>query len=386
MVPLSRCWEPGRADGPHPTLRGAPAGVNPRYLGSPGSDAAHTCRVWLDRASAARRDIAAMAATGLGVGDLHAAALQVVGRYVGTELTCWATIDPETLGITAMRSGEARIAPEYEPRLAEAEYAPGEPHTFAALVTRGQPVGRLSDLPDRERARSARVANVWRPLGLDRELRVPFVVDGRCWGAAGMVRSGCDFSDREIEFLLAVAPVVASATRLAVRTETLRRPSGGRPAIVVVGPRGEARAVTAAALEWRERLEELVPGWFDLMVRTMSLEARTAAAPCRRLGTAGGRWAVLEASPLIGGDDVAVTIDAATGDRLTGLLMLAYGLTARERDVCREVMAGYPTADIAAHLVISAHTVQDHLKAVFAKLAIHSRGELVAALRPELPA
>ncbi|WP_418607787.1 helix-turn-helix domain-containing protein [Georgenia sp. SUBG003] len=71
-----------------------------------------------------------------------------------------------------------------------------------------------------------------------------------------------------------------------------------------------------------------------------------------------------------------------TGETLIGLLLVAYGLTERERDICREVMAGYSTADIAARLFISALTVQDHLKSVFAKVGVRSRGELVAHLRP----
>lgn len=45
-------------------------------------------------------------------------------------------------------------------------------------------------------------------------------------------------------------------------------------------------------------------------------------------------------------------------------------------------MAGHSTADIAAHLFISVNTVQDHLRSIFAKVAVRSRGELVARLRP----
>jgi hypothetical protein len=146
--------------------------------------------VWEERAHRARRDIAALAAAGLSVSELHAAAIRVIGDEVSADLTCWAAIDPETLVISTMVSGETRIPPEYEPRLAEAEYSADEPHTFAVLALRKEPVAKLSDLPDRERDRSARLNNVWRPLGLNRELRVLFLADGACWGAAGMGAGG----------------------------------------------------------------------------------------------------------------------------------------------------------------------------------------------------
>jgi DNA-binding CsgD family transcriptional regulator len=64
------------------------------------------------------------------------------------------------------------------------------------------------------------------------------------------------------------------------------------------------------------------------------------------------------------------------------LLFAAYGLTAREREVSAEVIAGHSTSDIAGRLFISSNTVQDHLKSVFVKVGVRSRGELVARLRP----
>jgi DNA-binding CsgD family transcriptional regulator len=342
--------------------------------------------VWEERAYRARRDIAALAAEGLGVSNLHAAAIDLVEAKVGTDLTCWATIDPETLVISTMTSGDARIPPEYEPRLAQAEYSGAEPHTFATLAQRNQPMARLSDLPDRDRNRSSRLNNVWRPLGLDQELRVMFLIDGACWGGAGMVRGGRDFTDREVDFLAAVAPAIASATRLVVRSEASGSMTVGHPAIVVIGPRGELRALTPAGQEWRERLDQIAPGRFALMMQVMALGARTATSGSfrTRLRDADGQWASLEASPLIGGDEdqIAVTIEPARGDQLISLLFAAYGLTAREREVCGEVMAGHSTSDIAARLFISSNTVQDHLKSVFGKVGVRSRGELVARLRP----
>ena len=328
-----------------------------------------------------------MAASGVGVRELHSASIRVIARDVGSDLACWATLDPETLVVSMMTSGDTTIPAQYEPLLAQAEYSGDEPHTFADLARRGERSARLSDLPRPERDHSARLRSVWQPLGVPYELRVIFQAGGACWGAAGMVRSGSDFSDRETDFLTSVAPAIAAATRLAVRSEARVPAADSRAAIVVVGAGGDLRAITPAAREWQDRFDELAPGRFLTMIRIVVSGAASAASGSfrARVRDPDGGWAVLDASPLIGGDEelTAVAIEPATADQLLGLLLTAYGLTARERDICREVMGGHPTAEIADRLLITANTVQDHLKSMFAKVGVRSRGELVARLRPD---
>ncbi|MFD1152381.1 helix-turn-helix transcriptional regulator, partial [Saccharothrix hoggarensis] len=172
--------------------------------------------MWEGRALAARRDVAALATAGLGLAELHRAAIDVVGRVVPADLVCWASLDPDTAVISSMTSGATRIPPRYEPLLATFEYGGAEPHTFAELARRPGSVARLSDAPGRDAARCGRLNEVWRPLGLRHELRAVFRADGTCWGAAGMVRRG-EFTDRESEFVASVAPAIATATRLAAR-------------------------------------------------------------------------------------------------------------------------------------------------------------------------
>lgn len=61
-------------------------------------------------------------------------------------------------------------------------------------------------------------------------------------------------------------------------------------------------------------------------------------------------------------------------------MLAAYGLSRREAEVATLVLRGTSTREIADALHISGHTVQDHLKAVFDKIGVRSRRDLVGRL------
>lgn len=343
--------------------------------------------MWEERAERARRDIATLAMDGLDLAALYTAALVLVRKAVPFDQACWAGVDPETMVMNAVTNWRPwPVTDEYAARFAQSEYQGTEPNTFAQLMLRPHPVARISDAPRSEVAGSIRINELLRPLGLVHELRGAFRMDQSCWGVGSLFREGAgDFSDREVEFLAAVTAALAAATRIAARSHhrLWHQPDG--PVIVLAGERGELRAATPAAAVWLQSLEEAAPGQFSMVLYALVAQARAAAG-----GTARARmrdvdsgWVILQASRLIAGDDpqqMVVTVEPATTRQLLALLLSAYGLTPREQEVCLELMAGSAGADIAKHLFISPHTVHDHLKSIFDKVGVNSRGELVARL------
>jgi DNA-binding CsgD family transcriptional regulator len=87
------------------------------------------------------------------------------------------------------------------------------------------------------------------------------------------------------------------------------------------------------------------------------------------------RWIRIEAARLEGQADaqVAVTLRAATAAETFDLLCRAYALSRREREVVSALLAGLDTRAVSRRLLISAHTVNDHLKSVFRKTGVHGR-------------
>jgi len=108
----------------------------------------------------------------------------------------------------------------------------------------------------------------------------------------------------------------------------------------------------------------------------------TASMARARARTRSGRWLVVRGSVLGEGANArtAVVIEPAGSPEIAPLIADAYGLTDRERALTELVARGHPTSEIADRLHLSPYTVQDHLKAIFDKVDVGRRGELVARL------
>jgi len=108
----------------------------------------------------------------------------------------------------------------------------------------------------------------------------------------------------------------------------------------------------------------------------LAAEAYAAAADAYR---AGGL-----ARPSAAADRRAAELAAACGDvRTPGLALraLTERLTRREQEVAALAAAGAPSREIAARLVLSVRTVDNHLQSAYGKLGVTSRDELAAVLR-----
>jgi DNA-binding NarL/FixJ family response regulator len=112
---------------------------------------------------------------------------------------------------------------------------------------------------------------------------------------------------------------------------------------------------------------------------TLARTRRSAAGAHALVRAVDGRWVKIEAAPLEGAGDeqIAVTMRSATTIESFDIVCRAYALSPRQRHVVKALVAGLDTRAITERLFISPHTVQDHLKAVFQKVGVRSRRELL---------
>jgi DNA-binding CsgD family transcriptional regulator len=176
---------------------------------------------------------------------------------------------------------------------------------------------------------------------------------------------------------------------------------GGRdvPGVLTLDNQGSVVQHTPAAEHWLRDLEDLGPGWREReglprALRTVVLSLRRALSPERdwdeervptlRARARSGRWLTLygslsEATPERPVETVII-IEPTKPEELLPFSMSAYGLSPREEELAKLVVRGLSTSRISQTLFISEHTVQNHLRSIFEKVGVRSRGELVKQL------
>ncbi|WP_405799730.1 response regulator transcription factor [Streptomyces sp. NBC_01506] len=335
--------------------------------------------------------------------DLFSRTSAGLRRLVPFDSAVWAATDPETGLVTApmlvenLGSGEG-CAAYWESELLEENVLP-----FRDLARAAVPVAGLraatGDLP----TRSARFRRLLGGQGVDDELRAVLRVGERPWAVVSLfrMRGGAPFGPAETTLLAGLSGPLAARVRRFARPSTAQGTTDApAPGLVLFDPTGEPTSINDEARQHLARLPQgpSIPSRLGLRlpiwVVTTALQARAIAGDRERAGgartrirTVDGHWLTCRASCLSGPGGqpgpVALVIEpAAAADRAV-LVAEAYGLTPRELEITQLITRGLPTTGIAETLFISPHTVRDHVKAVFAKAEVSSRGELVARLLAE---
>jgi DNA-binding CsgD family transcriptional regulator len=345
-----------------------------------------------------KSEIAVLGTRGLSREEYFAELAPRLRRVVGNDASCWHTLDPQTRLLTSDEPRELVAAGIYAPDtvaaagevLVRSEYLSDDPNTFAELAGRRVPVGILAQATQGKPEQSARYRDLLEPSGIPHELRAAFVRRGRVWGAVHIARreSSGAFSQRDADALAQLVPVIAEGIRGSLRFDAARRVAGVEaPGLVIVDTGGEVELVTPPALPMLTAIGApgLAPDEGELPSAVIALAAfvrdQGAAAEGGNVVTVPGRdgLVTLHASkPDPAEERVAIVIESARGPRAATVRLEAHGATAREREVATLMARGLTNPEIATTLVISPHTVGDHVKSLFEKLGVATRQELVA--------
>jgi DNA-binding CsgD family transcriptional regulator len=335
--------------------------------------------------------IAALAGQPTDLVSLWHSATEVIAKFVPHYMTpCWYTVDPASLLITShVQEGLTEFPAEW----LAGEYYNEDVNQINDVLRSTSGLSTLHEAAGGDPTGTRR----WQRnmiMGGDQELLIRLrSKSGPVWGVLGLYREPDRplFDESEKSFLQAAATHLADGARRALLLGEATDPEDlDAPGLLIITERWEIETATPGVSRW---MTDLPDGDWDAgqipsavlavagqALRTGDGRNRAGEVAVARVLSRRGIWMVLHGAALTTGVSrrVAVIIEPAHPARIYPLLMSAYGLTAREQDITRLILQGRSTSEIAQELVVSVHTVQEHLKSIFDKTAVHSRRELVA--------
>jgi DNA-binding CsgD family transcriptional regulator len=219
-----------------------------------------------------------------------------------------------------------------------------------------------------------------------------------CWGFLDLWRSStrAPFNRSEADFLAELAVPITSALRRSQAnsfvTSDHSRPRGGvGPVVLLLSGDLEVLKQTPQTEGYLRLLiptaDDRTPipaSAYNVAAQLLAVEADVDRnAPSARVHLSDGMWVTLRAARIGAPDadddrDIAVTIEQTSPLERMAFFAKAFGLSARENELLVHLAAGSDTRELGAKLFLSEHTVQDHLKSIFAKTGSHSRRTLVS--------
>ncbi len=263
---------------------------------------------------------------------------------------------------------------------------------FTDIAQSGRPVADLHDATGGRPDRSPRWREYGTATGFRSELRMTFTLGGATWGIGQFDRLGDAprFSEAEKTWLERVVPLIARGLQHALLAQPAAAPPDRGPGLVLLDETGSVVSATPEAAAWLGEVDGGITvasgADFDMPHEAHAYAAQMRAiadsapprTPRARVRTRTGVWLLMHGSMLAGTDQLALIVEPAKAADVAPLIVEAYGFSQRELQVTRLIASGLGTSQIAAKLFLSPHTVRDHVKAVFEKVGVSSRGELVA--------
>lgn len=346
-----------------------------------------------------RSDIEVLSRAGLGVDDFLNESLAALGRVLPNVAACIGTHDPLTDMLTSGRKfGDLARRNAEDPLFAILEYGGEETTAFSDIARSETPAVAMRAAGLGAPGASVRMDRLIRPLfGYGDELRLAFRDDAGLWGGIALFRGPDDpaYDAEEVAWAAGLSGAFARGVRIGILAQLTSRSlldtTADGPAVVVIDGADEVVRMSVGA---QQRLIQLgaaadstdpIGTVYALVTAARRLRGSPdERLPRARVRTRSGVWLILHASPLTARDgardEVVVTIEEARPSEIVDLVVAAFALTPRERDVTALVLRGAETKEIAAALHVSTYTVQDHLKAVFDKVGVRSRRELVTRI------
>ena len=355
----------------------------------------------------ARERIAALGAAGLEDRDLRRQVLAVLREVIDFSAYVWLLTDPVT-AVGAAPLAEVPCITEL-PALIKAKYATPV-NRWTALQRQASPAGLLNDAVGGDLSRS----RVWREL-LSR-YRVGDVASAvfadqyGCWGFLDLWRDDArePFDSTDAEFIVnLVAPLTSALRHCQARTfvepATPHRYEAG-PVVLTLDDDLRITSRTAASQAWLNVLLPPEPDERAIPASVYNVAAQLLAAEngiddhpaSARTHLAGGFWLTVRAARLSSdekpgaladrGAPLVVTIEEASAAERLDLFSRSFGLTAREHELLGLLATGSDTRAMARQMSLSEHTIQDHLKSIFAKTGGRDRVTVLSralGTRPE---
>ncbi len=265
---------------------------------------------------------------------------------------------------------------------------------WTVLQRQKSPAGTLSDAAGGELDRSLMWREVLCRYGIGDVASAVFGDQFGCWGFLDLWRNSTrgPFGTADAGFLAAAAAPLATAlrhcqARTFVDPAAQHRPDLG-PVVLTLDDNLRITSRTAASRGWLDVLlppradDRAIPASvYNVAAQLLAAEQGIDAHPAlARTHLADGFWLALRAArlspdqpPASGAATIVVTIEEASAAERVDLFGRAFGLSVREYELLGLLATGRDTRSMARGMSLSEHTIQDHLKSVFAKTGAHDR-------------